>query len=127
MSGDLSERCRAFILDNIGSVVQLEALLLLQRSGTPWSVEAMARELRVEPSGALVELGELLQRGLVQRDGRDFRYAPANEATAACVAELAEAYQDRRVTVITLIYSRPRDPVRVFADAFRIRKEDDDA
>ena len=39
---------------------------------------------------------------------------------------LAACYVDRRVTIIGLIYGRPNDPIRQFADAFRIRREDPD-
>jgi hypothetical protein len=128
MSGELSTQCRAFILENIGSVVQLEALLLLRRSGVAWTVQALARELRVEPSGALEQLTTLWRRGLLDRleNPERYAYAPRTPATAACVDALAAAYEDRRVTVISLIYSRPQDTVRVFADAFRLRKDEDD-
>jgi hypothetical protein len=128
MSGEISDQCRAFILDNIGSVVQLEALLLLRRSGTPSTVDALARELRIEPNGALEQLTMLWRRGLLERLDNPERdaYAPRTPAAAACVDALAAAYDDRRVTVISLIYSRPQDTVRVFADAFRLRKDEDD-
>ena len=36
---------------------------------------------------------------------------------------LDRAYAERRVTVINLIFSKPIDKLRSFADAFRIKKE----
>ena len=128
LGSDLPDECRAFILEHIGSVVQLEALLLLRRSGQPWTVEALARELRVEPNGAIVPLTDLRRRGLLRRlrDPERFEYAPGTAETARCVDLLDAAYQDRRVTVINLIYSRPQDAIRSFADAFRLRPDEDE-
>ena len=39
------------------------------------------------------------------------------------VGSLEKVYEERRVSVITLIYSKPVDKVRTFADAFRLRKD----
>ena len=39
------------------------------------------------------------------------------------VVRLAKDYAERRVTVITLIFSKPVDKLRTFADAFRLRKD----
>jgi hypothetical protein len=39
------------------------------------------------------------------------------------IDQLADLYQQRRVAVITQIYSRPVKNVQTFADAFRLRKE----
>jgi hypothetical protein len=40
------------------------------------------------------------------------------------LGELARHYQERRVAVITEIYSNPVKKVQTFADAFRLRRED---
>jgi hypothetical protein len=44
-------------------------------------------------------------------------------ALDAAVAQLAKDYAERRVSVITLIFSKPVDKLRTFADAFRLRKD----
>jgi len=51
------------------------------------------------------------------------RYAPAPPALDATVVQLARDYAERRVTVITMIFSKPVDKLRTFADAFRFRKD----
>jgi hypothetical protein len=38
------------------------------------------------------------------------------------VSELAGAYAERRVSIVTLIYATRRDGARAFAEAFRVRK-----
>jgi hypothetical protein len=55
-----------------------------------------------------------------------FRYAPRTPDLAGAVEELAQAYADRRVSVIGLIFAKPTDKLRSFADAFRIRKDRSD-
>jgi hypothetical protein len=39
------------------------------------------------------------------------------------VAALAAAYRESRVAVIQLVFARPSDPLRSFADAFRMRRD----
>jgi hypothetical protein len=51
-----------------------------------------------------------------------YRYRPPPEL-AATIAGLVELYGERRVSVINLIYGRPGDALRSFADAFRLRKK----
>ncbi len=128
MSDALTEDVRQFLLDRIGSVVELETLLLLRRVPREWSGEDLAGELRIERKAAAEQLAALAAKGLlVAAPGSErYRYGPDSDTVRRLVDGLAAAYEDRRVTVISLIYSQPRDTVQVFADAFRIRKDDAD-
>ena len=123
----ISTEVRALIVDRIDSVVQLELLLLLQATpGRAWTAADVAQQLRIEPSWAAGQLAELVSRGLATPAGDApdaFRYAPAPAALDATVVQLARDYAERRVTVITLIFSKPVDKLRTFADAFRFRKD----
>jgi hypothetical protein len=125
----ISPEVRALIVDRIDSVVQLELLLLLQASaGRAWTAAEVAQQLRIELSWAAGQLGELASRGLAAPgdapDSSDaFRYAPTPPSLDATVVQLARDYAERRVTVITLIFSKPVDKLRTFADAFRFRKD----
>jgi hypothetical protein len=126
----LPEEVRRFVVDHIDSVEQLEILLLLhgQRERT-WTAETVARELRIAPISAGERLEEFLRGGLLTRtDGPpvEYRYAPGSTKLEAAVDGLSRAYSERRVTVINFIFSKPVDKIRTFADAFRLRKEDDD-
>lgn len=129
MSGELPADLSAFLTEFISSVVQLEALLLLRRTGSEWTAEALARELRIEAQPAIEQLADLCHRGLVEcrETPTRFRYAPRHAEHEALIERLGRAYEDRRVSVIGVIYSAPRPTLRVFADAFRFRKDDDDA
>jgi hypothetical protein len=121
---EIAETVTRFIADHISSVVQLEALLLLRSDRRGWTADDLSRELRIDHDGALAQLERLASAALLVRDERTpstYRYAPASESLARVVEELAAAYDERRVTIIGLIYSKPTDSLQVFADAFRFR------
>ncbi len=128
-TSDLPEEVRRLIADHIDSVEQLEILLLLyQHPERTWDAESVARELRVAAISAGERLEDMAHSGLLTRkDGKpvEYRYAPANAALGDAVRGLSTAYSERRVTVINLIFSKPVDKIRTFADAFRIRRDDD--
>ncbi len=126
MDGDLRLELQTFIVEHINSVAQLEALLLLRRSAGEWTAEALAQELRIDRVAASEQLRELTRQGLTERLTGPERFRYARPATVdPLVAEIQKAYEERRVRVIGLIYSTPRARVQDFADAFRIRKDDD--
>jgi hypothetical protein len=119
-----------FIHEYIDSVEQLEVLLLLRSSApSAWTAEAVARDLRTAETSVTARLKTLHTQKLVEASTVEgstaYRYAPDGAGTDRLVGELASEYALRRVAVITLIFSKPNDAVRSFADAFRIRKDED--
>ncbi len=120
---------RRLIAEHIDSVEQLEILLLLyQHPERSWSEESVARELRISPMSAGDRLKDMARAAIlskVQGSEGEYRYTPDAQMGEA-VAGLAAAYSERRVTVINLIFSKPVDKIRTFADAFRLRRDDDD-
>jgi hypothetical protein len=119
---------KAFISQYIDSVAQLEILLLLH--GEPdksWTASEVAQHLRVNLTSVMDELDRLCARGLLlQHPGRVPTWRFAGTGFIAEVQNLAQAYAERRVTVITLISSKPEDRIRVFTDAFKLRKDHSD-
>jgi len=123
---EIPDNLRTLINEQLDSVVQVEVLLLLHgQPAREFDAAAVARELRIEATGAEVQLAHLRAGGMLESTpAGGYRYAARAAAVCAAVGELARAYVDRRVTVISLIYSKPRaDQVRTFADAFRLRKD----
>ena len=125
----IPEDVKQFIFGHISSVMQLEVLLFLaSHAKQDWTVGALVKEFRVDPGWVEAELGELCAHGLLFCDKREgvsegaYQYLPRTPELDHAVVGLAKAYADRRVTVTTLIYSKPVDNVRVFAGAFRLRK-----
>jgi hypothetical protein len=129
-AGDLPEAVRRLIADHIDSVEQLEILLLLfQHPERSWSAESVARELRISALSAGDRLKDMARAAILSKvpgSEGEFRYAPESPQMGEAVAGLAAAYSERRVTVINLIFSKPVDKIRTFADAFRLRRDDDD-
>lgn len=127
---DIPADVQSLIVRHIDSVVQLEMLLLLH--GQPqriWSPHDIARELRIESGWTATQIDRLATRRLltiVEEPTRGYRYGPGSTDLAQTIDRLAQVYADRRVRVIALIYSKPADSLRTFADAFRFRKEDND-
>jgi hypothetical protein len=127
-SADLPEDVAALLVERIGSISELETLLLLHRTAPmDWNRHQVAAELRIEARAAEEQLAALAARGLLSfsEAGEDVRYRfdAATDALRTAVAGLAVAYEKRRVTVVHAIYSRPADKIRVFAEAFRLRKD----
>jgi hypothetical protein len=127
MADPFPEDVRQFILAHINSVEQLEVLLLLrEHPEQAWEPEGLGKALYTSPAAALMRLTDLQTAGLVARTEageQNFRYAPTPPERDALVAGLAQAYKERRVSVISLIYSKPQSQVQAFADAFKFRKD----
>ncbi len=116
------------VVRHIDSVEQLEGLLLLyRRRNESMTCEAVAAELRTPVASIHERLGPLADAGLIERSGDSCRYAPATPSLDRTVERLAEAYAQKRYSIIDLVFRKPLKNVQVFADAFRIRKDKDDA
>ena len=127
---DIPERVKAFVSGEIDSVVQLEILLLLHAgAGAEFSADDVARQLRIDPAWAGPQLAELCARGtLVCTPGTParYRYEPRTPELHQTISDLAQLYATHRVTLTTLIFSKPPGPLRSFSDAFRFRRDKSD-
>lgn len=131
MAREISASTVSFIRRYIHSVEQLEILLLLQsRRDRAWSVESIDAHIRSNLDSVARHLADMAGQGLVQgsgsREARLYQYGPESSELNARIEELAELYRERRVSVVELIFAEPPSPIQGFADAFRIRKEDND-
>ena len=125
----ISPHVRAFVADHVDSVMALETLLLLAADpGRRWTGASLAQHLRIGAGWAAGQLQAFAGSGLAAADalGAEFWYAPRTPELLQTVADLAQTYADRRVTVVSLVFEKPVDPVRRFADSFRIRKDTSD-
>jgi len=60
---------------------------------------------------------------LITGSDTSYSYSPIDAKNDQLIKQIAAAYQDRRVAITSLIYSKPLNKVQTFADAFRLRKE----
>jgi hypothetical protein len=118
------------LLARLESIAQLEVLLLLARTAPrEWDAERLAAELRIERAWAQEQLATLRQRDLLVESEAGaglYRFEPSSPALAKSVEALAASYADRRVSVVAALYAEPGERIREFAEAFRIRREDED-
>ena len=116
-----------FIAQHIESLAQLETLLLMRQDPQrQWTCAELSRLLYITPDMCSRLVGDLVQHGFVRpvADAETcYQYHAANPDLDRLLGDLAAIYHDRRVAVITQIYSRPQKKVQTFADAFRLRQE----
>ena len=116
-----------FILDEIDSVPQLEALLLLWNSRpVMWTPEQLAGRLYVSTELSQSLLQELVRKRLITRNQgsvEGYRYESVSEDTDRLIARLDDLYRREVVRVSTVIHAKPSSAVRDFARAFRFTKE----
>jgi hypothetical protein len=116
---------RRFVQEQIQSPEQLDILLLLH--GAPereWTAGDVSRAVYTVPASATLRLESLVAAGfLASRGGADpaYRFAPRTPALRATVDALCAAYRENRVAVINLVLERRADPLRSFANAFRLK------
>jgi predicted transcriptional regulator len=114
----------SFIAACFDSVEQVEILLLLSAErARSWTADEISEKLRSSHNSVNIRLTMLVAHGLVSRNGETFRYA-ANPYADALVQRLAETYSERRAAVIERIFSRHKDPMQSFADAFKLREDE---
>jgi hypothetical protein len=121
---------RALIADRIQTTERLEVLLLLFRHPDRWwSAESTAEELHVTALSAGNRLEELASGMLLDARVAEsvmFRYKPVSSDLEATVGDLARLYAELPLQITTLMRAPASDPIRGFADAFRIRTRKED-
>jgi hypothetical protein len=127
VTDDFPLELKQFIAQNVESLAQLETLLLLYREPRQeWTTADLARELYISSDMCEGLVTDLERRRLAARaEGANRWSASGGDAEInRLVEQLAQYYRERRVAVITEIYSNPVKKVQTFADAFRLRRED---
>jgi predicted deacylase len=123
-----SEEFCGFIHTAIPSVAAAELLLLIFRHPGRWwtALElrgALPSDVNITEAETAACLDALRSRGLVEFDDKKrTRYCAASDALDTQVRTLAQAYNERPVTLIRMIYALRDSKIQSFADAFKIRK-----
>jgi hypothetical protein len=129
MSGEAPnrEQIDRFIVDEIDSVPQLEALLLVWNNRPKeWNSGSMARALYVSPDVAQDILRRLAQRHLiaeVNANSGQYVLQVDSAEREQLLASLDKVYRRELVRVSTMIHSKASRAVRDFASAFRFKKD----
>jgi hypothetical protein len=116
-----------FVLEKIGSVAQMEALLLLRgRPSQEWRVEEVAKRLYVTEAQTGEVLSRLCADGILictASGSRTYKYQPNSMELEGMINRVADMYSKHLVPVTNLIHSKPVTRVQEFADAFKFRKD----
>lgn len=125
----LPEAVRTFLAEHIRTLDQFQLLLrLVQAPDRWWDADAAARELGMAHAVAGEALDHLAKQNLldirITGDVR-YRFRPGTETLRRAALETTEAFRQRPLDVLTVITGSGRHGIRDFADAFRIRRDDD--
>ncbi len=119
----------AFVADHIGSLDELQLLLaVVQTPERWWDATSAARELGIATPAAGRALDALAGRNLLDiRITADVRYQfrPGTDALRAAAVATEDAYRTNPLGVVQLVTQTGKRGLRDFADAFRIRRDDD--
>ncbi len=128
MQHRIPDEVRRFILANIDSVAQLEALLLFRTHPQhKWTCNGVAERIYMTEKETAAVLGKLVARELIETETlepRLYYYQPKNQDLAASINQLADTYSKYLVPVTNLIHQKPRRDLAEMADAFRLKKKE---
>jgi hypothetical protein len=123
----LSSGARFFVSEYIESAELLDVLMLLFRDpGRTWTAQQVSDAVFTVPAAAALRLDELHAHGLAQlvsASPPEYRLHIADTQTRAFVQELNDAYRANRAEVVSLVFEFNADPLKSFANAFRLRKD----
>jgi predicted ArsR family transcriptional regulator len=127
---EFTPELRSFVSRCLESVEDVEVLIfLLQQRGRAWSADAIGKALGLDTETAGRRLEVLSTRNLLSvRVANDllYQFNPGTEELEAATIALADLYRERRLAVLGLIAQRRSAAIRDFADAFRLRRREDD-
>jgi len=124
----IPEDVRQFFVQNIDSIAQWEALLILRDApDRNWSAESIAQRLYIIEAEAAQLLEKLLAQSFLcvvsQHPLLLYRYQPESPERACAVDRAATFYAKCLVPVTHLIHANSKNRIQKFADAFKIRKD----
>jgi len=124
------EEVYRFILNQIDSVPQMEALLLVWESRPKkWAENEIAERLYIGIDAVRSIMQELVRRRLLaadtQQSVKQYFYGSKSEDLDSLIEAVAATYRHDLVRVSTFIHTKASSAVRDFAKAFKFTKERD--
>jgi hypothetical protein len=130
MSQRLPQPVRVFVTEHIRTIEELQLLIaVIQSPERWWDPPAAARELGLSTTAARRAFDHLAARNLLDiRITGDVRYQfrPGTEELRVAARATEEAYRANPLGVAQLLAGAASRGIRDFADAFRLRWEDDE-
>jgi hypothetical protein len=111
-------------------VHELEILVLLNDASRERGSDAISKVLQIDRSVTESVIKSLESRRLVlsrEASGeRLYRVDSSNSAMVGTLKELSHWYSTHRVRILGMIYGKPLNNIQTFADAFRLREDEDE-
>lgn len=131
MGKRLPDEVTRFITKHIHGFIQLELLLYMHdRPDMEATAQTVAGEHRIAEDQSEILLEDLRWRGLLvarNHEGhRRYRFEPKTRELGRQVDAVSECYPTYRHAIVKLIFSKPAESASHFADAFRLRKDEED-
>jgi hypothetical protein len=118
---DFSDEFCLFVQTTIPAVDAAELLLALSAQPDAWwDTAQLPGNLHPANAGRYLELFQVRGLLLIGPDKR-VQFRAASERLAAHVRTLAQAYEQRPVTLVRMIYELRDAKIQSFADAFKLR------
>ncbi len=122
----ISDQLSQFIRDRLPSLEQIEIVLLLRRDPTrAWTAPEVSTNLGTPPESTAMRLFLLASNGVIVFDGSSGlpRYRYVASTSEEMLVELEHTYEERRDALVALVGGAATpDPLRSFADAFKLKK-----
>lgn len=123
--GAVPERLKAFLEQRLSSLGHIEVVQLLRADpGRSWTAPEVSERLGTAPETAAMRLFLLASGGLIAFEPSTiprYRYASVDAETNAMLQQLSDVLAADRDAVIAAL-DLPRDPIRSFSDAFKLKK-----
>ena len=124
MSGS-DEDILHFIAASFPSVWALELLLALKRDRRPWTRGELLQSLRASELVVANALDALVAAGLASVEDEGAVYLPVNKDVEECLERVEQLYRARPNFVRRAIVSPATRTAAAFADAFKLRRGQD--
>lgn len=123
---EVTETTRRFMLDSFADVDQLRIFLRLSNERERiLATGFLCAVLGLTPDKIERGLKRLKEAGLIEEmfaeSGPGFRFSPASPGLADLAEEVLRLDREMPVTLIKLVATRPVEPIKAFADAFKLR------
>jgi predicted transcriptional regulator len=116
-----------FIHGCIPTLQAAEVLLFLAARPDRWftadEVVVEMRPLSVTVPAVKEYLAQFVEDGLVAERSAGYSYGPISAALEQAIVELGRAYNERPVTLITVIHHIADRRIRSFSDSFKLRDD----
>ena len=115
-----------FVAASFPSVWALELLLTLKDDRRAWPHDDLVAKLRASELVVSKALEGLVVAGLASVDARGATYSPVNSEVDSTIERVEQLYRRRPNAVRRAIVSAQTGSAAAFADAFKLRRNDND-